>query len=289
MRIPRLRLPESLRWNRTSYFLFSGFLATVGLIIVVWWPLADQYLGSIDPRYPVWRQLDGLLIGIFAAMSILIMGGANLRTDSLIILVGLAGGLTIEAWGTQTLLWTYYTSERPPLWIVPAWPIASLAIDRIYRLMLPLFRRVPPRAWNALFTILLGGFLALMLAYVWPTAGKPFTLAAIGLCALLYLSPGDRKTALLMFLAGSALGYYLELWGTTRACWTYYTRETPPLFAVFAHGMAALAFWRTLDLLRSIVFPRLAGILPWLQPRPVRNGRGASPTTDSVREDFPIS
>jgi hypothetical protein len=49
---------------------------------------------------------------------------------------------------------------------------------------------------------------------------------------------------LLTFVAGSGLGYYLEVWGTTRECWTYYTRETPPLFAVFAHGMAAVAFWR---------------------------------------------
>ena len=44
------------------------------------------------------------------------------------------GGLVIEAWGTQTLLWTYYTAERPPLWIIPAWPIASLTIDRLARL-----------------------------------------------------------------------------------------------------------------------------------------------------------
>jgi hypothetical protein len=246
--------------------MFSAFLATVGLIIAVWWPLAEGYLGSIDPRYPVWRQLDWLLIGIFAGMSILIMGGANLHRDSLIILVGLAGGLTIEAWGTQTLLWTYYTSERPPLWIIPAWPIASLAIDRIYRLALPVFRRVPARGWNALFAGILGAFSLLMLWYVWPTAGKPFTVAAVALCALLLYSPGDRKTALLMFLAGSGLGYFLELWGTTRGCWTYYTRETPPLFAVFAHGMAALAFWRAGELIRQIIFPRVARFAASLRP-----------------------
>ena len=34
-------------------------------------------------------------------------------------------------------------------------------------------------------------------------------------------------------------------WGTTRECWIYYTNQTPPIFAVFAHGMAAVAFWRT--------------------------------------------
>ncbi len=49
---------------------------------------------------------------------------------------------------------------------------------------------------------------------------------------------------LLTFLAGAGLGYFLELWGTTRQCWTYYTYQTPPLFAVLAHGMASVAFWR---------------------------------------------
>jgi hypothetical protein len=64
------------------------------------------------------------------------------------------------------------------------------------------------------------------------------------LCILLILTPTDHRFALLTFIAGSGLGYYLELWGTTRQCWTYYTYQTPPLFAVLAHGMAAVAFWR---------------------------------------------
>lgn len=253
-----LRLPSTLRWNRTSYVLLSAFLATVALIIVVWWPLASEYFGMIDRRYPLWMQVDWLLIGIFLAMTILIMGGADLRKDVQIVVIGLAGGLTIEAWGTQTLLWTYYTSERPPLWIVPAWPIASLAIDRLYRLCLPLFQRLPARVSNALFYAVFLGFYLLMLWYVAPTLGKPFTIAALALCALLVLSPGDRNSAALAFLAGAGLGYFLELWGTTRECWTYYTHETPPLFAVLAHGMAAMACWRAGELARTIVFPRLA-------------------------------
>ena len=133
MNLPRLSVPNSLRWNRTSYFLLSMFLAVIALIIVVWWPLAEDYLGQVNPEYPIWMQVDWLLIGIFLVMSILIMCGADLRTDAWIVFVATLGGLTIEAWGTQTLLWTYYTSERPPLWIVPAWPIATLAIDRIFR------------------------------------------------------------------------------------------------------------------------------------------------------------
>jgi hypothetical protein len=67
---------------------------------------------------------------------------------------------------------------------------------------------------------------------------------AILLCALLILSPTDYRMATLIFIAGAGLGYFLELWGTTRECWTYYTHQTPPLFAVLAHGMASVAFWR---------------------------------------------
>ena len=79
--------------------------------------------------------MDWLLIGLFLFMSLTIIARADLRRDGLILFVATIGGLVIEAWGTQTNLWFYYTSERPPLWIVPAWPIATLSIDRITRLL----------------------------------------------------------------------------------------------------------------------------------------------------------
>src|SRR5574341_1094779 len=117
-----------LGWTRSSYLLLSAFVATLFVIVVVWWPLVVDYFATADPARPLWVQLDWLLLGIFAAMSLLIMSVADLKADALIVAVGLAGGLVIESWGTQTNLWTYYTLERPPLWIVPALPIANLAI-----------------------------------------------------------------------------------------------------------------------------------------------------------------
>ena len=252
MKIERPRWPDNLRWNRTSYVLLSMFLAVIALIIYVWWPLVEAYLSSVNPDYPIWIQIDWLLIGIFLTMSLLIMMGADLRTDAWIVFVATLGGLTIEAWGTQTLLWTYYTSERPPLWIVPAWPIATLAIDRIFRVLAALARRIPEIWIGRLFWIVLCGFYALMVFYTRFTLGKPFTLAALLLCALIVFSPGDKRSALILFAGGAGLGYFLELWGTTRECWTYYTRETPPVFAVLAHGMAAVAFWRAGVLLKEV-------------------------------------
>jgi hypothetical protein len=197
--------------------------------------------------------------------------------------VATIGGLVIEAWGTQTNLWFYYTSERPPLWIVPAWPIATLSIDRITQLfnylttkVTPFVRRIAslmpkttaardllskscetakgpkginfvPSLFNfkSLYWLTFLSFYVLMLFFVAPTFNKPYTILALLLCGLLILTPGDRRLAFLVFLAGTGLGYFLELWGTTRECWTYYTHQTPPLFAVLAHGMAAVAFWRT--------------------------------------------
>src|SRR5437879_347036 len=115
-------LARALGWKRGSYVLMSLFAALIVLIMYVWWPLVQQYWSTADPRQPFWKQLDWLLLANFAAMSLLIMASPDLRIDARIVLIGLAGGLIIESWGTQTNLWSYYTLERPPLWIIPAWP-----------------------------------------------------------------------------------------------------------------------------------------------------------------------
>jgi hypothetical protein len=183
------------------------------------------------------------------------MAGADLRVDAWIVFVGFVGGLVIESWGTQTEIWWYYTAERPPLWIIPAWPIASLSIDRLVRLScrrFPKFQTTNLPVYQLIYWLIFTVFFALMLSFVWPTLDKSFTILALILVALLILTPTDHRVAVLTFVAGSALGYFLELWGTTRECWTYYTLETPPVFAVFAHGMAAVAFWRTVLVLQGL-------------------------------------
>jgi hypothetical protein len=91
-----------------------------------------------------------------------------------------------------------------------------------------------------------------MLIFVFPTFNKSYTVLSLLLCIFLILTPTDHRFAFLTFVAGTGLGYFLELWGTTRQCWTYYTYQTPPLFAVLAHGMAAVAFWRAGLILKSV-------------------------------------
>ncbi|MBI5842466.1 MAG: hypothetical protein HZB19_20450 [Chloroflexi bacterium] len=244
-------------WTRDSSILLGGFFITIFLIVYIWWPLAEEYLAYIDWNGPWWLYMDWLLLEIFLFMSITIIARANLKTDVLIVFAGICGGLAIESWGTQTNLWHYYTAERPPLWIIPAWPIASLSIDRITRFLNYGVQRLQSlerkqiqsqetldSTFKILYWLTFASFLTLMLVFVSPTFDKSYTILSLFLCILLILTPTDRRFAFLTFIAGTGLGYFLELWGTTRQCWTYYTYQTPPLFAVLAHGMAAVAFWR---------------------------------------------
>ncbi len=239
-------------WTKDSYILLSGFFLTIMLIVYIWWPLAEEVLSYINWNGPWWLYIDWLLIGVFLFMSFTIVARANLKTDLLIIFVGICGGLAIESWGTQTNLWHYYTAERPPLWIIPAWPIANLSIDRIVRFLNWAVQRLeertqksmPRSGWVALYWVTFASFMTLMLVFVFPTFDKSYTLLATLLCVLLIVTPTDHRLAFLTFAAGAGLGYFLELWGTTRECWIYYTLQKPPLFAVLAHGMAAVTFWR---------------------------------------------
>lgn len=244
--------PKQPFWTRDSSILLGGFFVTIFLIVYIWWPLAEEYLAYVDWNDAWWLYMDWLLLGIFFFMSVTIVARANLKTDLLIVFVGICGGLAIESWGTQTNLWHYYTAERPPLWIIPAWPIASLSIDRITRFFDQMIEhdrgRSAPTSHLSPFTVLywitFTAFLSLMLVFVSPTFDKSYTWLSLAACILLIVTPTDHRFALLTFIAGAGLGYFLELWGTTRECWTYYTYQTPPLFAVLAHGMAAVAFWR---------------------------------------------
>ena len=263
-------------WSRSSSVLLGGFFLLCGLIVYIWWPLAREAIAYVNWGGAWWLYMDWLLLGIFLFMSLTIMAHADLRRDALIVLVGMLGGLVIESWGTQTNLWFYYTAERPPLWIIPAWPIASLSIDRITRALnwgvnimdWKISKRLNGKAienfiscvFIVLYWFIFTGFFALMLYFVAPTFGKSLTSMSILLVAFLSLTPTDHRYAVLTFLAGAALGYYLELWGTTRQCWTYYTFQTPPFFAVLAHGMAAVAFWRA-GLMVKMLWGKLTGLV----------------------------
>ncbi len=291
------RLLGLFGWTRSSSVLLGGFFLICGLIVYVWWPLAQEALAYVNWKGQWWLYMDWLLLIIFLFISLTIIARSDFRRDALIVCVGMLGGLVIESWGTQTNLWHYYTAERPPLWIIPAWPIASLSIDRITRTLNWVVKKINttridrrqadlkelkgktlatfvPLVFKILYWLIFIGFYALMLYFVAPTFGKSYTAMALLLVALLTLTPTDHRYAVLTFLAGAGLGYYLELWGTTRQCWTYYTYQTPPFFAVLAHGMAAVAFWRA-GLMVKLVWRILT--------RPVLNRLKSAPNPEVER------
>ena len=89
-------------WSRSSSVLLGGFFLVCGLIVYVWWPLAQAALAYINWKGQWWLGMDWLLLGIFTFMSLTIMARADLRRDALIVFVGILGGLVIESWGRRT-------------------------------------------------------------------------------------------------------------------------------------------------------------------------------------------
>lgn len=212
-----------------------------------------------------WLWRDPLLWGTWAVMTLLLTWDVRPRRDVALLAVGFAGGLVIEWWGTTSQLWWYFTKERPPLWILPAWPVAALATDRIGR-VLTLAEPVRRRA-RMLYWLLLPAFIVWMAAFMQQTFDVPssWLVMAIMLGTLCWRPQPSRDVCL--FLAGVLLGVFLETWGTSRRCWTYYTHETPPWVAVAAHGFAAVAFSRGVELMRAVTKDDLLRV--WRSARPV--------------------
>lgn len=196
-------------------------------------------------------DMDWLLAGTWIWMAAMLCWRVAGRRDLLMIAVGLCGGAVIEWWGTNTLLWTYFTHERPPLWILPAWPIAALAIDRMAAFderLLDVYEQrrgaLSERTFRIAYWLILPLFVVGMTRFLWRSIEIPASMVVVGLMVAVVLSVKDPRRDVVLFVAGTSMGVFLEYWGTSRQCWTYYTHEVPPPIAVFAHGFAAIAFQR---------------------------------------------
>ncbi len=256
-------------FSRRSLLIFSGrVLAFLGIAAFFWAPMIFFYRVRAELwGGDWWLRIDWLLVGVFFFMTTVSVFTVDIRRDLVIILIAAVGGLCIEGWGTQTNLWHYYTRERPPLWIIPAWATSTFTVDSLVRMMAPrLVRVVPERVFRGAALVLFVLFLVLMVLFVRPFFRYPTTIAAFAVVTFVILSvfkgTCDRRIAVLFFVSGSMLGWFLELWGTTRHCWIYYTRETPPFFAVLSHGLASATFWRAHLIVDEVIrrfFPSYQG------------------------------
>ena len=235
------------------------------LVVLVMLLSGYTAVGLIWRRYiDLSRGNDWLLTGIWIFMTLLGCWGISPRRELLRAAIGLGGGLYIEAWGTVTNIWWYFTDERPPIWILPAWPIAAISVDRIAR---ALDAVLPEADWRFLWWGMLPPFVVVMTLFISPYLHEPLTvlsvLAMLGVLAI----PGDTREDVTLMLGGSLLGIFLEYWGTSRHCWNYYTGEIPPIAAVLAHGFASVSFQRVATVL-GFFYARISGqqsptLAPW--------------------------
>jgi hypothetical protein len=235
------------RFSPRSWILLGIML---GVAVAASFTVGLGFPFLIDPT----GRIDWLLLGVWAFMALTICWDVQPRRDLKLIAVGLAGGTVIEWWGTHSELWRYYTHERPPLWILPSWPIAAVSVSRIvtlYDRVVPRLRLLGPAYW-----LVMPAFVILMTRFSWPSATDPASCAVIAIMVAVTLIRPVPDRDLVIFVAGISLGVFLEYWGTSRRCWIYYTQEVPPPEAVLAHGFVAVAFVRGAQLLDAVVRPK---------------------------------
>ena len=221
-------------------------LGAFGLLIVAAAAVGYRWSDLVDTS----GVLDQLLLAIWVGMAAAITWQVRARYDLRLVLVGLVGGGMIEWWGTNTGLWSYFTDERPPLWILPAWPAAALTIDRGRALLDRLVDhggRCPAGRFRVAYYLLLPGFAVWMGSFLAPSLDRGASWVVAGLMSLVALRCPSPKRDVLLFVSGTVAGLFLEYWGTSRECWTYYTRQIPPPVTVAAHGFASVAFARVAD------------------------------------------
>lgn len=222
-------------------------LVLVAIVVVVGGAFGYAFREHVSFRR---EDADPLLWGCWLGMLGLAAWRAS-RTDLPLAFVALVGGALIESWGTRSGLWAYFTGEMPPLFILPAWPMAALATDRVARLLAPraTFEVFAIARWYAVGCV---GFAVVLFGFARPGLAHPLTWLSFGAVLLTMLSGRDRAADVRLFAAGCLVGFPLELWGTTHGCWTYWDGGTPPLASVLSHGFATVAFHRGAHVLRSV-------------------------------------
>ena len=254
-------------WSRSWAEIRRGYDRRSAITLVVFIVIAASIGYHWSDLLDANGEMDWLLAGIWVWLTAMLTRHVSPRRDLLLVITGLAGGGVIEWWGTTTGLWSYFTLERPPLWILPAWPIAALSIDRMGQeldrgLAAVYGRRSPRRALRAFrfgYWLIMPLFVVGMVSFLAPSLDKTSSQVVVVLMLVVTLHSPDPRRDLVLFFAGSFMGIFLEYWGTSRQCWTYYTHEIPPPIAIVAHGFAAVAFARAAglaDQLSSALFRR---------------------------------
>ncbi|MFA6093175.1 MAG: hypothetical protein WCU88_12215 [Elusimicrobiota bacterium] len=190
------------------------------LVLQAWQASAHQFSLGGAPRAKLAAEIL-LLGGIFAFVLKTIPSRAKPKKDALTVIIAGALGFLVEAWGTRTGLWSYYTGERPPLWIIPAWSLGALVLDRVARALEERFsRRIPETALAALSDALLLFFALFGGAFAAACGAGPMHWL-LPACLALGLRWARAPLDAWVLAGGLPCVFFADLWGTTNLCWTY--------------------------------------------------------------------
>ena len=135
-------------------------------------------------------------------------------------------GWLYEWWGTTRGLWTYFTFERPPIWIVFAWPIGSLVIDRAASWAMARWESPVPSGWSERIYACCAA--VIVIGIVWfsrPAWGSPITWGLVSMIVVaLAFRPVPQHGLWLMTVCFVGI-FWADLWGTASGCWSYYFQQ----------------------------------------------------------------
>jgi len=229
--------------------LYGGLLIALFAALALWrwdlfWGAFCVTLRQVREGGPArWRVLAevALFSGILGLTWRALLLRADLVRDATMAALAAFVGFAAEAWGTRAGLWTYYTGERPPAWIVPAWPMGALVVERLALWAEQRWGSGPGAGfWRTGYRLLAASCAAVVLVFCWPWLHIPGTWAVLALvvAALAFQTGGERDSWRLG--VGLCTVLLADTWGTTNGCWRYYTQlgGVGGLAAGVAFGMA---------------------------------------------------
>ncbi len=129
VRLAGLLRPWLVRlWQRRP----SPFLRRLAVASFALLPLAALLVRlPLLARYDWSQRLDGHFFAGLVVGALLVTWRFELRRALPVYLCGMLLGGLYEALGTWIHEWTYLTGEIPPLWIIPLWGLAAVAMERL--------------------------------------------------------------------------------------------------------------------------------------------------------------
>ncbi|MCX5796449.1 MAG: hypothetical protein NTY77_13230 [Elusimicrobia bacterium] len=170
-----------------------------------------------------WRVIGEIaLLGSIVLMTLrTVPARITPKRDAWIVFYAALLGWCVEAWGTRTGVWAYYTGEAPPLWIIPGWILGALVIDRAAVALEARFGGRLAARRGAAYWGYAAAFALVFWAFVLPAAPRLSSAAVFALLAAALLYRPDPRDASVL-VTGLVYVFCADFWGTTNGCWAYY-------------------------------------------------------------------